>query len=198
MERGILLLSPDSQNAIQKEIVMWPEIVKIERSYNKSPIDSVMGVRLAQSGELSLVEVVDQLIIPNGFSVIRNALISKIAPERNSAILGAGLQLKGFSPSISPKVDLRSMKHCLEMFRDDEVFLSAFFERTKPDVAYLGKIHTVKGGKFELRPVSPSARWLREEKTFVIDECTRIDFFGEYERAIYLSSLHFGAHKRAK
>lgn len=168
---------------------MWPEISRFERANRDAPIDSLRGIRVLRSVELSCIHVIDQLVIPNGYSVFRNSTVVKVVKEVNSGTWALALQLKGFLPPAAPELDLRSMKSCLGNIHKKNIFVSAQFEFDRPDVAYLGEVVDVGSKDFRLRCISPSGRREREPKVFNIADCTRIDFFGHYEIAIQLSSL---------
>jgi hypothetical protein len=173
---------------------MWPEISEFERANSGGSIDAMRGVQLARTDKLTLLCVIDQLVIPNGFSVNRNSVIAKVSEEPNSSTLALALELKGFLPPAVPSLNLQSMRSCLQSLKRENIFVSVFFEFDKPNIAYLGDIVSMDKNEFQFRCVTPSAKRERKAKTFGIADCTRIDFFGEYETAIHLSSLFLASN----
>jgi hypothetical protein len=176
---------------------IWPAISKFERAAGKTPMDCIVGFQLARTDELTLLCAISDFVIPDGFSVHRNSLITKTSGKAKSSVFGLALELKGYLPPAKPDLDLRSMRHCLQDLQKKKIFVALHFEYEKPDVAYLGNITGVSNIRVRLRCVTPSGETEPETTGFSIAECTRVDFFGEYERAIQLSALFLTSNHRA-
>ncbi len=171
---------------------MWPVLSKFERATGKGPLQYMTGVQLARTDELTLLGAVTDFVLPDGLSVNRNSVITKVSRMSNSWNLA--LELKGYPPPAAPDLDLRSMRGCLQDLQRKDIFVALHYELDKPEVAYLGDIISVSKNKLRLRCVTAAGEREKEVTSFSIAECTRVDFLGEYERAIQLSSLFFAAN----
>jgi hypothetical protein len=59
-------------------------------------------------------------------------------------------------------------------------------EKVDPDVCHIGRITALKNNRVSLLEIGPDALWDKEISDYSLKEITRVDFGGDYEKALHL------------
>ncbi|HEX7761125.1 MAG TPA: hypothetical protein VF459_16585 [Caulobacteraceae bacterium] len=164
------------------------DIVRVERAMRGRPIDGLQGLLVSQSKDWVYFYVVDQLVIPNGFALLRRDTIEAIEQCDRSEFMKKALKLKGYEFQQPPPLELSGSRSILTSLMGRHILSTIYIEEIDPDVVYIGYAKVVGDVYFEISPLSPSAEAQSRNDRFRLSELTRIDFGGEYEKALQLVS----------
>jgi hypothetical protein len=116
------------------------------------------------------VEDVRGLEVPHPYASFHEAAQKKLGerrPRKPSISLGSLVDLIGSAARQFPLVTIHR-------------------ERVDPKVCYIGRVFGIGREHVTLLEIGPDARWEKTPRTYRQQEITRVDFGGEYEKALYL------------
>jgi hypothetical protein len=148
-------------------------------------LEAVEGLVEAVGSEWLLVrQIVD--CEDNGLIALRVADVSGVAPLAHRRFMRRALELRGRWQSSPPAISLGSTKSLLRSAAQTFPLLTVHEERHAPDVWWIGALTHAGARAFELRKVSPGAKWAQEATSFRSRRLTRLDIGGRYERTLLM------------
>ena len=137
---------------------------------------------------LFLLEVVDGTMRFDGFVVYRVQDVREFAVDEpaRARFVEAALAAFGESRSVRPAVRLRDLRSVLSSLARLDVLVAFHRQRVDPDTCSIGKILSVGEHHVEVLEIDPDAQWEEETSRFRLNQLTRLDFGGGYERALEL------------
>lgn len=149
---------------------------------------SVLGYVLDVGDHLFLVAVVSDLIRYNGFQVFRQRDVTNIdVPHEHTEFVERALSLRSESRPHTPPVDLSSTRSVIETASRCAPLITIHREIDDPGVCHIGRTLKVTDTHVELHEIDCDARWWEHgTDQYALSEVTRIDFGGDYERALAL------------
>ena len=172
------------------------ELVRISRLVDGKTLDPCEGVVVAASPALMAVFNVDDRGLTDGFSLNRRSDVRTVERLADADFYAEVLRLRGTPPPEWPDLDLRSMAAALEGLRRAGEMVIVRLEAEDPEVLDLGHVAEVReaDGTFSLWGLAPGGQRDEEPDTWSFEECTQIDFGGEYVRSY---ALYDAAHQGA-
>lgn len=89
-------------------------------------------------------------------------------------------------PPGSPNVELSGRVATIESARAAAPMVAVHVEFYRPDICWEGRILNVDDKEVHLLEVSTEGVWLRKPRVIDTEDVTRLDFGGDYERALAL------------
>lgn len=105
-------------------------------------------------------------------------------PAKYHAVYSKARKLRGDKMPKRIKADLANASCILRSFETSIVTIH--FERVAPDSCNIGVTTGISKTGFELLNIGPDAKWRTRPEYFRLNEITRIDLPGPYERALLL------------
>jgi len=105
-------------------------------------------------------------------------------PAKYAEFYSKARKLRGDKMPKRIKVDLTNASSILASFAPSVVTIH--FERVTPDSCNIGIATGAGGNDFEFWNIGPDAKWYKQPEYFRLNEITRIDLPGPYERALLL------------
>ena len=145
------------------------------------------GCVLAASENLLLLQRLTDRIDFDGYEVLRIADISDFDLEfDHKDFYKTALKLKSLAPSEPPEILLSDMRHLLSSIDENFPLLVIEREERAPDECEIGRIKLLTDTKYALRWLSPDAEWEDNQRTYAVQDITRVTFDGEYENTLAL------------
>jgi hypothetical protein len=85
-----------------------------------------------------------------------------------------------------PRIDLASVESILKSASRIFPLVTIHRENADPDVCWVGRVRRMDRGRVSLLEINPDATWDEEVTEHRAAGITRIDFDGDYEKALYL------------
>ena len=162
------------------------DLVRVSRKVSNRE-DDFMGVRRAMGDVYVLYELVDDLLIWNGFRLIKKDHMISEEPEPNAAFYARALKRKGNrEPFVEtwPTFDIESVFALLDRRK---IFGTFFFEQFREDEEFVGRIADWSSAKFSILAYDTFGE-PQDEEEFNVDALTRIDFLDEYSKSFDLAA----------
>ncbi|HEV8180776.1 MAG TPA: hypothetical protein VGQ61_00310 [Candidatus Angelobacter sp.] len=159
------------------------QLVKFTRPFEDG---SVNGYVLAIGPEFFLLALVDDVRF-NGFQCLRISDVRGLqAPAKYAAFIEAALKVRGERMPRKPRLKLASLGALLWSANRAFPLVTIHREKVDPDVCHIGRITALKNNRVSLLEIGPDALWDKEISDYSLKEITRVDFGGDYEKALHL------------
>jgi hypothetical protein len=136
---------------------------------------------------LVLLNVLDDLILLNGFSVIRVADISALEPKpRYAWFYGHALKKRKVTPRVPRGISLSSLPELMASASRLFPLVTIHRERSRPGECEIGRSPSVNGSSLTMSTISPNAEWHSRPFRCRLSSVTKVDFGGRYEEALAL------------
>jgi hypothetical protein len=155
-------------------------------AFDRGKLDPrLRGFVLAYSETLTLLNVLTDDYILNGYSVIRNQdIVSYLPYDSPNYFLNRAVKLKGIKHKRAPKVNISDCPLLLKTTNQLFPLITIHRELISPDVCHIGTIQSIRAKTFTLFEIDPDAEWDREHR-YRFADVTRVDFGGGYEDALW-------------
>lgn len=123
----------------------------------------------------------------NGFECYRvvDARQLEVPCEHGDFFLAA-LRKLGERRLNKPAVNLESAEQIIRSVARLYPLINIHRENINSDVCHIGKVVQIANGQLQLLEITPHAKWEREPTVYRLNQITRIEFGGGYERALHL------------
>ena len=138
-----------------------------------------------------LLQVVDSMIIFNGYVVLRLCDVTSIdMPAPYFEFVEQALSLRGEKMKKLLDIDLYSMTTVLTSASEVYPLLTIHLGQVDSDICYIGRVLSADETNLSLLEITPSAKWEIEPTKYDVADITQIDFGGKYEDALYQVSKY--------
>jgi hypothetical protein len=145
-----------------------------------------IGYVVDASDEFLMLQLVDDRISLNGYSLLRISDITKLDTDVTHArFIEKALEIRKKCVKQPVLVDLTDISTILKSIDQHFPLMALHKESVDPDTCWVGSIDSIGDKTVTLNEMSPDAKW-NGTKRLNIDEITRIDFDGGYETALAL------------
>ena len=159
------------------------QFVRFTRTFER---EFARGYILDVGPKFFLLALQSQQMRFDGFACFRIADLKNLRPDPYAAFTQAALKkLKEPTPK-KPRVSVASIEELLLSASKLFPLLTIHRERVDPDVCWIGKMEDILQGQVALLEINPAAKWDRKPTSYKLSEITRVEFGGEYERALHL------------
>jgi hypothetical protein len=173
---------PKRMHAIDhlREAMAAGELVELQRSVlaARSEEGAVVGI----GRKWVLIHRLEDGCRLTGYQAVRVRDIARTRPLVRSFSRRA-LAASGQRPRIPEGIELDRTRDVLRSATKHFRIVSVHLEYTDPDVCYIGAAR-VGRKHLHLHEITPNARWRRKPASFHLANISRIDFDGQYERAL--------------
>ena len=141
------------------------------------------GFLLVQSAELSLVHVLTEDYLLNGYAVIHHSSVRAwrtIEPEEFTA---RAVRLKRLRPKPVPGLDLSDWKSAIASAGERFPLLAIHRETECPGVCFIGRLLEVNSRSAAIEELDTQASWTGPAR-YALRQITRLGFGGGYEDAL--------------
>lgn len=170
-------------NAVQQRDYL--QLKRADLDYEDTYID---GIPLFREEGLLLVKFIhDDLVLFNGYSLILIHDVTELTvnPELSSFRLRA-LELKGQKPEFNEaKLKFKSFFDCFKFFEDTGFMPVIYREKLDNSMVNIGQVLGIQPDKIVLKEIGTEGAW-EAETELLLSDVTRVDFGGEYEKALTL------------
>lgn len=123
----------------------------------------------------------------NGFECHRVLDARKLeVPCKHSRFICAALRKLGELKPKKPAVNLDSIEQLIDSASRIYPLITIYRERVDNEICQIGKAVGLNAGKLSLLEITPHATWDAEPTVYRLNQITRVDFGGGYERALHL------------
>jgi hypothetical protein len=155
------------------------------QSLDESDI-SDLGFVVDATDEYLLLQLVDDRITLNGYSLIRLQDISELETEvEHTRFIEKALEIRKKKVKHPALVDLTDIGTILFSVDQNFPLMTIHREAHDSDTVYVGSVESICDKTVLLNEMNPDAKW-EGTKRILLDEITRIDFGGGYETALAL------------
>ncbi len=145
-----------------------------------------IGYVVDASEEFLLLQLVDDRISLNGYSLLRICDITQLDTEVDHArFIEKALEIRKKTVKQPMLVDLTDINTVIKSIDQNFPLLTLHRESINPDECWIGSLDSLGEKTVTINEMSPDAKW-SGSKRINIDEITRIDFDGGYETALAL------------
>ncbi|MCP4493063.1 MAG: hypothetical protein GY820_38060 [Gammaproteobacteria bacterium] len=174
-----MIIDGDLAEAMEKAILTRLERSDIEPGH-------FTGYVVDATDELLLFLVVSDLILFNGFSILRVCDLTSIeVPAPNFKFVEKALRIRDEEIEKAPPIDLSSITAVLESSSKVYPLVTIHWEKIDPDVCFIGHVVNVGDARLSMFDIAPGAEWDNEPTERAVLDITRIDFGGKYEDALF-------------
>lgn len=174
---------------LAKKIAQAKRYMKLVECY-RGRIDEVevydMGFVVDGSDEFLLLQLVDDRIKLNGYSLIRVSDITELNTEvEHASFIEKALEIRKSSPTRPVLVDLTDINTILTSISENFPLLTVHREEHDPETIHVGEVESIADKTVLINEMNPDAKW-DGTRRIALEEITRIDFDGGYETALAL------------
>lgn len=157
--------------------------VVIKRGIKKA--DQIRGYVLAIDQSWMLMAKTRDGGYPDGFTVLRVPAIKKVREDRSFE--AQFLRHIGQWPPAGPSVaiDLSAPQTIITSAAALQTLVTLYTEQKRPDECYIGAPMDWEKNHVWLLEVDGQARWERDMSPYRLSKITRIEFGGDYEKALF-------------
>jgi hypothetical protein len=112
--------------------------------------------------------------------------IKGVKPDPYASFAEKALKKRGDERPKKPRVSVASIQELLSSASKAFPLLTIHREQIDPDVCSIGRVLDVNKGRVSLLEISPDATWERSPTEYRLSEITRVNFDGDYEKALHL------------
>ncbi|MDB6109156.1 MAG: hypothetical protein JWR69_906 [Pedosphaera sp.] len=165
--------------ALQDEL-----LVKFCRKFEEG---SISGHVLEVGPQFFMVALVDDSIRFNGFLCLRVSDVRHLeAPHKYAAFAEAALRKRSDRRPKKPRVSLANIEELLLSANRAFPLLTIHREKVDPDLCWIGRVLKIGKGRVSFLEIGPDATWDKNPNEYTLAEITRVDFGGDYEKALLL------------
>jgi hypothetical protein len=122
----------------------------------------------------------------DGYECFRIADVKKLATDPYSKFAEAVLSARGEKrPKRSP-VDVSTTENLITSSSKAFPLIAIHTEQVDPNVCWIGRVQSVRRGRISFLSIKSDATWEAKPDHYNLDDITRINFDGDYERALDL------------
>ena len=145
----------------------------------------VHGYVVALGAKFFVVALVNDRIRYDGFECFRISDIKGLEYARNAPFVEAALKARReVRPSC--KLDATSLETLLVSVRAAFLLVAIHQEKLDRDICWIGRILAVNRRSVSIMEINPDATWRDEPSQYELKSITRVNFDGDYERALHL------------
>lgn len=164
----------------------YTQLVECYRGKLEDEDISDMGYVVDASDEFVMLQLVDDRISLNGYSLLRVRDITKLDTEVTHArFIEKALEIRKKSVKRPVLVDLTDIATILKSIDENFPLMTLHKETVDPNTCWVGSVDSLGDKTVTINEMSPDAKW-NGTRRLNIDEITRIDFDGGYETALAL------------
>jgi hypothetical protein len=160
----------------------------IELNRRRLEPDKLRGMIIGFSPSLVLLQILNDEIKLNGYSIIRRRDISRFQPAEHADFYSKVLKLRHLAPRIPRGVMLDTVSSAIASSARRYPLITIHQERKDPDCCYIGTPHLITNTTLHLKCINHGATWDPDPFQYRLDSITRIDFGGAYEEALAIAS----------
>lgn len=145
-----------------------------------------LGYVVDASDDFIMLQLLDDRITLNGYSLLRIEDISEIETEvEHTRFIEKALEIRKNAVKQPVLVDLTDITTVIRSIDQNFPLMTLHKEANDPDTCWVGSVDSVGEKTVTINEMSPDAKW-NGTKRISFDEITRIDFDGGYETALAL------------
>ncbi len=158
-------------------------LVRLSRKFESGDI---RGYVLNVGPEFFVLALVSDRIWFDGFECFRVHDIQSVEDDPYAAFVEAALSLRAdLLPDSSP-VNAATIDDLIQSAAAGFALVTLHKEVANPDVCYIGRVLGIEGGVVWMLGIDPDATWEIEPLAHKLSEITRVNFDGDYEKALEL------------
>jgi hypothetical protein len=157
--------------------------VRLSRRFEDS---AIRGYVLDIGPRFFLFALVSDRIWLDGFECFRVSDIKGLKPDPYASFAEKALRKRGERRPKKPRVSVASIEELLLSANQAFPLLTIHREEVDPDVCSIGHVVSVTRGRVSFLEISPDATWERTPTEYRLSEITRVNFDGDYEKALHL------------
>ena len=162
-------------------------LIRVEREELEA--DYLDGYVLNLSNDLMLFQIVESLIIFNGYVVVRMCDITSIEmPAPNFEFVEQALKLRGEKIEKPLDINLSSMTTVFTSAGEKYPLVTIHLEEIDSEICHVGRVVSADEKSLTLIEIAPNAKWESDPTTYSVTDITQVDFGGKYEDALHLVS----------
>ena len=169
-------------------------LVQLSRDQLDGDDQCFYGYLVAESRALIVLHLVSDRYDLDGYTVLRREHVDRLSQRfGRRPLVQRALALKGLGP-VPPAagLDLTSMATLIRSADAAYPLIAIRDERVHATEFELGKLRLQSDDAFVIDRISTRATWDGETRRFRIDDVTRVDFDGEYERTLAMVAASRG------
>ncbi|MGH9614265.1 MAG: hypothetical protein ACRD4P_14425 [Bryobacteraceae bacterium] len=159
------------------------KLVRLSRRYEDT---AIRGYVLDIGPVFFLFALVSDRIWFDGFECFRIADIGTVKPDPYATFAERALKLRGERVPKKPRVILADLENLLLSAGRAFPLITVHREKLDPDVCSIGRVLGINRGQMSFLEIAPDATWDEEPRQFKLSEITRVNFDGDYEKALDL------------
>lgn len=157
-------------------------LVRLERSaFDARPLDAFV---LRVSDQLALLAPIRDRLDLDGYDVIRIADVTAVKRSPKAAFYKRALTLKTQAPTEPASIAIDSIVGLLRSLKKLDKLAVITREAITPDECDIGRIVSSTRSHYRIDAITPTAKWEPDHRRFRIDDVTRIQLDGAYERTL--------------
>ncbi|MEU7869977.1 hypothetical protein [Dactylosporangium sp. NPDC049140] len=160
------------------------ELLRVGRVWSEETFEGYAG---AVADTWAALHVLNHNIYLDGFAAVRLDDVTSIEPRGGPETFAArslALDDQWPPPPLPEDVDLTSVRRILTTAAQRYRVVSIYIERDDPEVVFIGRVVGFTPKTLNLLELDTKAEWLKEPSAWRLDEITRVDFGGEYQRKL--------------
>jgi hypothetical protein len=160
------------------------ELLRVGRVWSEGTFE---GYAAGVADTWAALHVLNPNIYLDGFAAVRLDDVTSLEPRGGPETFAArslALDDRWPPPPLPEDVDLTSVRRILTTAARRYHLVSIYIERDDPGVVFVGRVAGLTPKTLNLLELDAHAAWLREPSAWRLDEITRVDFGGEYQRRL--------------
>lgn len=157
-------------------------LISFERRFESG---NVSGYVLAVGSKFFVLALVSDRVRYDGYECFRIADVRKPRPHPFSSFVEAALRLRH---EVRPqyRIEVSSLERLLASAADAFPIITIHDEIRYPESCWIGRVKKIQRGVVSLLHIKPDASWEKEPTDHNLGDITRVNFDGDYERALQL------------
>jgi hypothetical protein len=158
--------------------------VRVSRTVGDGTID---GYPVAIGRRWLLVQVLDDMIVLDGYAAVRLADVVGVRPFDQQAFFRRALEQRGQWPPRAPegRISLDRTGDLIMTAGRAFPLVTIEMERTDPQMRFIGVATALYDKILRLVEITPDAGWRRDPRWWRLKRITQVAFDGGYERALW-------------
>ena len=145
----------------------------------------VKGYVLAVGEKFFVLALVSDRIRFDGYECFRVADIRDPRPDPCASFVEAALKARNENKPRCP-IEVANIETLLTSATGEYPIIAIHQEAIDPDVCWIGRVLSVKSGVVSFLAMRPDASWEEDATDYNLRDITRVNFDGDYERALHL------------
>jgi hypothetical protein len=159
------------------------QFVRFSQRFEDYPI---RGYVLDIGPSFFLMALVSDRLWFDGFECFRLSDVRGVTADPYAHFAESALRKRRERVPNKPRVSVTSIEKLLLTAGRAFPLVTIFREQVDPDLCWIGRILSVKQGHVSLLEMNPDASWENKPNTYLLKEITRVNFGGDYEKALHL------------